>query len=31
LSTEERAAIPVRYVNGRDRRYDETPDHPEAL
>lgn len=31
LSTEERAAIPVRYINGRDRRYDEVPAHPEAL
>ncbi len=31
LSDEQRAAIPVRYINGRDRRYDETPAHPEAL
>ena len=31
LTMAERAAIPVRYVNGRDRRYDEAPEHPEAL
>ena len=31
LSPEQFAAIPVRYVNGRDRRYDETPAHPEAI
>ena len=31
LSPEQLAAIPVRYINGRDRRYDETPAHPEGL
>ena len=31
ISDEERAAIPVRYINGRDRRYEETPPNPEAL
>jgi hypothetical protein len=31
LSPEQFATIPVRYVNGRDRRYDETPAHPEAI
>ncbi len=31
LSLERRAAIPVRYINGRDRRYDEAPAHPEAI
>jgi hypothetical protein len=31
LSPEQFAAIPVRYINGRDRRYDETPAHPEAI
>jgi len=31
LSPERRAAIPVRYVNGRDGRYDEAPEHPDAL
>jgi len=31
LSPAEFAAIPVRYINGKDRRYDETPPHPEAL
>ena len=31
LSPERFAAIPVRYINGRDRRYDETPAHPEAI
>jgi hypothetical protein len=31
LSPERRAAIPVRYVNGRDGRYDEAPAHPEAV
>ena len=31
LSPEQFAAIPVRYINGRDRRYDEAPDYPHAL
>ncbi len=31
LSPEQRAAIPVRYVNGRDGRYDETPEYTEAI
>ena len=31
LSPEQFAAIPVRYVNGRDGRNDETPAHPDAL
>lgn len=31
LSPEARAAIPVRYVNGRDGRYDEAPEHTEAI
>ena len=31
LSPERRAAIPVRYVNGRDGRHDQVPEHPEAF
>jgi hypothetical protein len=31
LSDERRAAIPVRYINGRDGRYEEAPAHPEAI
>jgi len=31
LSPEQFAAIPVRYVNGRDGRYDQTPEHPDAF
>ncbi len=31
LSPEQFAAIPVRYINGREGRYDERPDHPEAI
>ena len=31
LSPAQLAAIPVRYVNGRDGRYDEAPEHPEAI
>lgn len=31
LTPEQFAAIPVRYVNGRDGRYDEAPAHPEAI
>ena len=31
LSPEELAAIPVRYVNGRDGRYDEAPEHPNTI
>lgn len=31
LTPEEFAAIPVRYINGRDRRYEEAPAHPQGL
>jgi hypothetical protein len=31
LAPERIAEIPVRYINGRDRRYDEAPPYPEAL
>ena len=31
LSPEQFAAIPVRYVNGRDGRYDQAPEHPNAI
>lgn len=31
LSPEQFAAIPVRYINGREGRYDETPEHCAAL
>jgi len=31
LTPEQRVAIPVRYINGRDRKYEETPAHPEAI
>jgi hypothetical protein len=31
LSLEQRAASPVRYVNGRDGRYHEVPEHTEAV
>lgn len=31
LSLERLASIPVRYVNGRDGRYEETPANPEAI
>lgn len=31
LSPEEFAAIPIRYLNGRDGRYDEAPAHPHAF
>jgi hypothetical protein len=31
LTPERFATIPVRYVNGRDDRYDEAPPHPEAF
>jgi hypothetical protein len=31
LSPAQLAAIPIRYVNGRDGRYDEAPAHPEAM
>lgn len=31
LSPEEFAAIPVRYINGRDRRYEEEPAYPHAI
>jgi len=31
LTPEQFASIPVRYLNGRERRYDEAPAHPEAI
>jgi hypothetical protein len=31
LTPEQFAAIPVRYVNGRDGRYDQVPEHPDAI
>ena len=31
LSPEQFAAIPVRYLNGRDGRYDQAPEHPDAI
>jgi hypothetical protein len=31
LAPERLAAVPVRYVNGRDGRYDEVPPYPQAL
>jgi len=31
LSPEQLASIPIRYVNGRDGRYDQAPEHPEAI
>lgn len=31
LSPEQRATIPIRYVNGRDGRYDDAPSHPHAI
>lgn len=31
LTPEQLAAIPVRYINGRDGRYDEAPEHPSAI
>lgn len=31
LTPEQLAAIPVRYVNGRDNRFDEAPEHTEAI
>jgi hypothetical protein len=31
LTPEQLAAIPVSYINGRDGRYDEAPQHPEAI
>ena len=31
LSPEQFAAIPIRYINGRDGRYDQAPEHPEAI
>ena len=31
LSLEQLAALPVSYLNGRDGRYDEAPQHPAAL
>jgi hypothetical protein len=31
LTDEVRAAIPVKYINGRERKYDEAPAHPHAI
>ena len=31
LSPEQFAAIPINYMNGRERRYDEAPPYPEAI
>ena len=31
LTPEQFAAIPVRYINGRDGRYDQAPAHPDAI
>jgi hypothetical protein len=31
LSPQQFAEIPVRYINGRERRYDEVPAYPEGL
>ena len=31
LSPAQLAAIPVRYVNGREDRYDQEPEHPDAI
>jgi hypothetical protein len=31
LTPEQVAAIPVRYVNGREGRYDEVPERPDAI
>jgi hypothetical protein len=31
LSNEERASMPIRYVNGRDGDYDEVPEHAELI
>lgn len=31
LSPEQFAEIPVRYVNGRDGRFDQAPEHPHAI
>lgn len=31
LSEEQRASIPIRYINGRDRRYEEAPANTHAL
>jgi hypothetical protein len=31
LSADRLASIPIRYVNGREGRYDQSPDHPEAI
>jgi hypothetical protein len=31
LSPDELAAMPIRYVNGRDGRYDQQPEHPETI
>jgi hypothetical protein len=31
LSPEQFAAIPVRYLNGRDGRYDQVPEHTDAI
>lgn len=31
LTPEQFAAIPVRYINGRERKYEETPAYPQGL
>jgi len=31
LTPEQLAAIPIRYINGRERRYDEAPPHTHAI
>jgi hypothetical protein len=31
LSPEQLSTMPVRYLNGRDGRYDEAPEHPDVL
>jgi hypothetical protein len=31
LTPAQRAAVPVRYLNGRDGRYDQEPDQPDAI
>jgi hypothetical protein len=31
LTPEQRAAIPIRYIDGRNDHYDQAPEHPEAM
>jgi hypothetical protein len=31
LTTDQLLSMPIRYINGRDRRYDETPAHTETI